>query len=153
MERHRSNRFGRIGLIVFLLSGLLVWPVPFAQASGVIFVAPGGSGGQTGADWANAKDLQPALQTASSGTQIWVRQGTYSPTTAADRSATFQLVNGVALYGGFAGTETALSQRDLTVRLHLNPERRAGQQLPRRDRQRHRRQRHPGRVCNYWRQS
>lgn len=39
--------------------------------------------------------------------------GTYRPAgPAGDRNATFQLKNGVAIYGGFAGTETLLSQRD-----------------------------------------
>ena len=38
--------------------------------------------------------------------------GTYKPTTGTDRTATFQLKNGVAVYGGFAGTETLRSQRN-----------------------------------------
>ncbi|MBA3469521.1 MAG: hypothetical protein H0T53_07740, partial [Herpetosiphonaceae bacterium] len=116
MKRHRWPCFVRVGLILFLLSTFLWQPAPFAQASGVIFVAAGGAGSQSGADWANARDLHAALQTASSGSQIWVKQGTYAPTTsAADRSATFQLVNGVALYGGFAGVETELSQRNIAA--------------------------------------
>jgi hypothetical protein len=42
--------------------------------------------------------------------QIWVAAGTYTP--GAARTDTFQLVNDVAIYGGFAGGETLLSDRD-----------------------------------------
>jgi predicted outer membrane repeat protein len=58
--------------------------------------------------------LQNALAIAQSGDQIWVMAGTYYPTTTDPdlRTATFQLESGVAIYGGFAGTENSLEQRD-----------------------------------------
>jgi predicted outer membrane repeat protein len=43
---------------------------------------------------------------------IWVAEGTYTPTAGTDRSATFQLQDSLALYGGFAGGETTLGDRD-----------------------------------------
>lgn len=63
-------------------------------------------------NWDNACELQTALSLAQSGDQIWVAAGTYKPTTDTDRTATFQLKSGIAIYGGFVGTEAALSQRD-----------------------------------------
>jgi hypothetical protein len=45
-------------------------------------------------------------------TQIWVAAGTYKPTDGTDRAATFELVNGIRVYGRFAGTETDRSERD-----------------------------------------
>lgn len=75
-------------------------------------VASSGDGGS----WATAfKTLQEALaaaNTCSNITQIWVAAGTYKPTTDNDRNASFVMKNGVAIYGGFAGTETQLSQRN-----------------------------------------
>jgi hypothetical protein len=71
------------------------------------------TGSNNGLSWANAfTSLQSALADAQSGDQIWVAQGTYKPTTTTDRTISFALDNGVAVYGGFAGTETQLSQRD-----------------------------------------
>ena len=76
--------------------------------------------GGNGASWNTAcKSLQAALEIAAvpsnNVTEIWIADGKYTPTqrtTAADaRSATFSLVNGVSLYGGFAGNETSLSAR------------------------------------------
>ena len=41
----------------------------------------------------------------------WHR-ATYTPTAGTDRSATFQLIDGVSIYGGFAGSEASLGERD-----------------------------------------
>ncbi|WP_342534108.1 InlB B-repeat-containing protein [Lysinibacillus sp. FSL K6-0057] len=74
-------------------------------------------GSNDGTNWVNAFDnLQSALDKAQSGDQIWIAQGTYTPTRKVDgndpRSATFQMKNGVAIYGGFKGDETTLAERD-----------------------------------------
>ncbi len=67
-----------------------------------------------GSTWTRAyRDLQNALAAATSGGfEIWVAEGTYKPTTGPDRTATFQLLNDVALYGGFDGTETSRKDRN-----------------------------------------
>lgn len=89
-------------------------PLPSVHAGGITYIMPGGAGDRTGASWQNAKDLQAALTDASSGEQLWVKAGTYKPTNDSfDLHATFQLKSGVAIYGGFAGTETRLSQRNM----------------------------------------
>ena len=67
-----------------------------------------------GPGWARGhRDLQDALAAAKPGTEIWVAAGTYKPDRGTgDRTASFQLKSGVALYGGFAGGETRRDQRD-----------------------------------------
>ena len=82
----------------------------------IYYVKVGGAGDCS--SWANACSLQSALATASSN-EIWVAAGTYKPDAGTDRSATFQLKNGVALYGGFAGTETARNQRNPEINLTI----------------------------------
>jgi hypothetical protein len=73
---------------------------------------------KTGMSWNNAYlDLQDALDAARAFdcNEIWVSSGTYYTHTNTDSSywnVAFELVDGVALYGGFAGTETARSQRN-----------------------------------------
>ena len=69
---------------------------------------------QDGLSWKTAySSLQSALEKAKSGDEIWVAGGTYIPH-ATDRNVSFQLKKNVAVYGGFAGTETDFSQRDFT---------------------------------------
>ncbi|MGB3650700.1 MAG: DUF4347 domain-containing protein [Rivularia sp. (in: cyanobacteria)] len=66
-----------------------------------------------GDSWANAyTDLKIAIDSAVSGDEIWVAQGTYKPTDTTDRDISFELKDGIAIYGGFNGTETSLNQRD-----------------------------------------
>ncbi|MFN8497388.1 MAG: right-handed parallel beta-helix repeat-containing protein [Anaerolineae bacterium] len=111
--RHRRGLARcRVALLVLFALGVLLGQGRAADAAGVVYVVPGGAGTQSGASWANAKDLAAALTAANSGDELWVKAGTYKPTTTTDRTASFTLQSGVALYGGFAGTETLRSQRN-----------------------------------------
>ncbi len=74
----------------------------------------------TGASWASPyKRLTDALQAANAAScakEIWVKSGTYYPTTSTNRDSSFRIIkNGLKVYGGFAGTETALSQRNISA--------------------------------------
>ena len=72
----------------------------------------------TGMSWRSAYvDLQDALERADDGrgNQIWVAKGTYYTHTKPGPSyywISFELVDGVDVYGGFAGYETSLNQRN-----------------------------------------
>jgi parallel beta-helix repeat protein len=91
-----------ISIFIYLL---LVIP----SQAGTIYVDANATGANNGSSWADAyKYLQDALTAAGSGSEIRVAQGTYWPDEDADhpagtdnRDATFQLENGVAIYGGF----------------------------------------------------
>ena len=62
------------------------------------------SGTNTGTAWANAfTSLQSALAAAGAGDTICVADGTYRPTSGTDRTLSFALRDGVAVYGGYAG--------------------------------------------------
>lgn len=82
----------------------------------ILYVNESGSSSNNCSSWTDACDLQTALIKATAGDEIWVAAGTYRPTArnhpADPRSATFVVKPGVALYGGFAGTETGREQRD-----------------------------------------
>ncbi|MEQ1746428.1 MAG: hypothetical protein ABMA02_13445 [Saprospiraceae bacterium] len=78
-----------------------------------IYVNHAATGANTGATWSDAHtDLTAALAQAEAGDEVWVAQGTYRPTTGTVRSTSFAPKSGVRLYGGFAGVEVDLSQRD-----------------------------------------
>lgn len=76
-----------------------------------------GEGLNIGTSWRDAfTKLDDALALASSRTgasEVWVARGTYAPAPpGGDRNATFQLVDGLAVYGGFAGGENSRVERD-----------------------------------------
>jgi len=74
-----------------------------------------------GVSWNTAySSIQDALAVAAKGDEIWVAKGIYYPDiglgqTKGDRKASFRLLDGVALYGGFAGTEKHRNERDWAV--------------------------------------
>ncbi|NJK81317.1 MAG: hypothetical protein HC914_16090, partial [Chloroflexaceae bacterium] len=125
---HRRRSGHDWAALVLLLclgwSGVLLYPPAPVQAQvGTIYYVdkdrPDDSG--DGLTWATAKrNLQTALALASAGAEIWVADGTYYPDegtgqTNDNRASTFALKDGVAIYGGFAGTETLLSERDVAA--------------------------------------
>ena len=82
-----------------------------AAQSKTYYVSP--QGGGDGSSWQSTLTLTQALNTATAGDQIWV-QG--FDTLTGDKlyvapKEGFAVKSGVQLYGGFAGTESRLSQR------------------------------------------
>ncbi len=114
----RSLRQALRGAPAIALGLMLAYAgVPSARAM-TRYVNAAAAGANNGSSWANAfTKLQDALAVAASGDQVWVARGVYYPDEGAgqtdgDRGATFQLLNGVTLYGGFSGTQTVLAQRN-----------------------------------------
>jgi uncharacterized repeat protein (TIGR01451 family) len=92
----------------------------WTRVSGAIFVDRDATGEDDGTSWTDAFfTLQSALDIAASGDEIWVAEGVYTPTNTSARTATFQLLDGVVLYGGFEGMETQRDQRDWTAHLSV----------------------------------
>ena len=96
-----------------------------AHAQNVIrYVKPTPSGLGNGTSWANAgSDLQAMLNDLCAS-EVWVAGGVYKPVRPVNdlwtidpgnRNNAFVLTSNVKLYGGFAGTESTLAQRDLTI--------------------------------------
>jgi hypothetical protein len=71
---------------------------------------PGGDG----RNWTSAfTTVQDSLSAAQHGDQVWVARATYRPgNSASPTTVSFDLPAGVAVYGGFIGTELALAERD-----------------------------------------
>ena len=103
-----------------VMAVFLVGMVPAIAAGVTIYVDADASVGGDGQSWATAyKYLQDGLAAAVADDEIWVAEGTYKPdedeggnVTLNDRIATFQLINGVGMYGGFTGSGSSLEQRD-----------------------------------------
>ena len=86
------------------------------------YVNASATGANNGSSWTDAfTSLQSAFSTANNCpiTEIWVAAGTYKPTNTTDRTVSFEVPSGVNLYGGFAGTETLLSQRNIAANLTI----------------------------------
>ena len=91
-----------------LVVGMAVRPHA-TEAQSVLYVDDTATGANNGSSWCDAYVyLQDALAAAGGSTEIRVEQGVYKPDqgggqTTGDREASFQLLNGVALKGGYAG--------------------------------------------------
>ena len=102
-----------------VISALLVMMVaPEIVVGGTIYVDTTRNG--DGSSWADAyKYLQDGLAAATSGDEIWVAEGIYTPDASSadpggsgDRDATFGLINGVGIYGGFPAGGGVWEDRD-----------------------------------------
>lgn len=92
-------------------------PLLFSQT---IYVNHAATGSNDGSSWQNAYPSLTAALTAAhtntSVTQIWVAKGTYYPSSTNNRDHFFNIRrNNLQVYGGFAGTETQVTQRNSAV--------------------------------------
>jgi hypothetical protein len=108
-----------------LTLGLLLWTT-LAGFAITRYVKPAATG--TGLSWANASgDLQSMMNASSVGDEVWIAAGTYTPNSfptgclgcgsasSNNRNNTFFVKFGVTLVGGFAGTETSKTERNVNA--------------------------------------
>jgi hypothetical protein len=79
------------------------------------YVTVAGTAINNGTTWAAPKTLQTAIAAAVAGDEIWVAAGIYKPTTTNSRTVFFAMKSGVAVYGGFVGTEGLLTERNIAA--------------------------------------
>lgn len=100
---------------------IFCWLMLFSLTSFVsaqVFVKSDANGANDGSSWTDAyTELSSALTAAQAGDQIWVAAGTYLP--GISQTSTFSLNKNLELYGGFAGTETQLTERNDSVNLTI----------------------------------
>ncbi|MFN2187170.1 MAG: hypothetical protein ACK2T3_00225, partial [Candidatus Promineifilaceae bacterium] len=114
LSRNESLKYLILSIFAAMLLLLLVLVAPL-QAGSVYYAAPSSEGSGDCGSWSSACTLSTALLQASGspGSEIWVLEGVHKPTTViTDRMATFFVPDGVAIYGGFAGWESAREERD-----------------------------------------
>jgi predicted outer membrane repeat protein len=121
MPKPRQLYFFRLSLFALVLSlAFASSPVSSQVGPKIWYVNQLATGRNDGSSWPNAfTDLQAALAAAQASDQIWVAKGIYIPSASLDRSSSFVLKEGLALYGGFAGNETRLSQRNFEAQLTI----------------------------------
>ena len=114
---------------IILLTLVMCFTFYVAQAAPITrYVKPAATGIGDGTSWVNASgNLQAMINASISNDQIWVAAGTYKPTTlpggctgcgvvgSTNRNNTFLLKSGILMYGGFAGNETVISQRNFNL--------------------------------------
>ncbi len=108
-----------------IILGIMSCAFCVAHCTGdILYIDTDAPGAQDGTSWQNAYNyLQDALSVATAGDTIKVAQGIYTPDVnnaipagSGNRNATFQLVNGVSLQGGYAGYGAAdPNARDIAV--------------------------------------
>eukprot|EP01083_Nonionella_stella_P230664 815152_1 len=84
--------------------------------STIYYVDPSSSSGGSGSSWNSAfESLDVALTAATRPVdKIWLKGGaTYIPSNPQNRTDCFITNHGLELYGGFAGTETNIQQRNV----------------------------------------
>ncbi len=82
-----------------------------------IYVDQNATGNNDGSSWENAfTDLQTALGYGIiAGDTIFIAEGVYTPSATGNREQSFVIADEVSVFGGFAGTETSIMERDMVA--------------------------------------
>jgi len=102
---------------IYLLLLALLSSAGVAQAR-IVYVNAAATGANNGTSWANAyTDLSTALVNTLTNDSLWIAAGTYVPSNVGTRDAAFVFdqAKNLTLFGGFAGTETNVNQRNPTA--------------------------------------
>ncbi len=93
-------------LLLFLCTLLFLVTSQHSAEAATWYLKPGGTG--AGTSWTEAAgNIQATIHSAVSEDEIWAASGTYHEA--------ISMATGIALYGGFTGTETTRDQRDWTA--------------------------------------
>ena len=111
VQNSNSYSFSPVQLSVSALSQSSTGHVFQGARSHILYVNTNASGAGDGSSWADAfTDLGDALRATVPYSEIWVAQGNYQPGLV--RSSHFLIPPGKEVYGGFAGGETDINQRN-----------------------------------------
>jgi len=121
MKSHLPSESGGFAHVrpLALVSVLLLCAVSVLSAGGPplpsrYYVKHDATGANDGSSWADAfTDLQSALSPGVDS--VFVAAGTYYPTSGTDQGVSFSLPSDKKLFGGFAGTEQWLVQRNIAA--------------------------------------
>lgn len=106
-----SHRLKGRSLLAFFLMAFFLALAAQGEAA-VKYVTPGGAGSKNGATWGNAMDasgFENGVKTAAPYTEYWLAGGYYPIT------HTLEPGHRISVYGGFAGSETSVDERDPAV--------------------------------------
>lgn len=119
--RREGGGRGRLPKRRILWAGTLAVGITFQTppvlAQPQVYVNHAAQGQNNGLTWADAyRSLQDGLEHARRDperfNEVWVAAGRYTPAPPdGDRSVAFELIDGVGVYGGFAGTEGSREER------------------------------------------
>ncbi len=119
---YRQGSDNRGFAVRFVTVSLLALASPITvYAQRVVYVAEHASGTSAGSSWTDAyQDLQDAMDDARAAgdidAEIWIGAGTYKPDRGTgEQTLAFELFGGIAIYGGFAGSEECREEREPSI--------------------------------------
>jgi len=110
-----SPLFLRLLLVFFILT------MASKFYSQIIYIKQDAIGTKDGTSWENAyTDIETALASASDDSELWIAAGNYHPGSLNPNiNSTFAIRHNISIYGGFAGIEVYLEERDPELNLTI----------------------------------